>query len=179
MSEYQYYEFQATDRPLSEKEQAEVGSYSSRAEVTSNRAVFTYSYGDFQGDPKKILQKYFDAMLYLASWGTKRLAFRLPKNLVDTNALAAYCYQDLISKSASKNHVLLEISLHDEDGGGWVEGEGWLSSLASLRQDILLGDYRALYFAWLKAIGICADCEEDEDPLEPPVPPGLKSLTGF
>jgi len=56
MSEYQYYEFLAIDQPLSEKEQAEVGSYSSRAEVSPTRAVFTYNYGDFRGDPRKILQ---------------------------------------------------------------------------------------------------------------------------
>lgn len=68
MSEYQYYEFQAIDRPLSDKEQTEVDSYSSRAEVTPTRAVFTYSYGDFRGDPQKVLQKYFDAMLYMTSW---------------------------------------------------------------------------------------------------------------
>jgi hypothetical protein len=112
--------------------------------------VFTYSYGDFRGDPKKVLQKYFDAMLYLANWGTKRLAFRLPRALVDAKALAAYRYQDLISTAATKNQIFLDICFHDEEGGGWVEGEGWLSSLAMLRQDILLGDYRALYLAWLK-----------------------------
>jgi hypothetical protein len=33
MSEYQYYEFQAIDRALSEKEMAELRSYSTRAEL--------------------------------------------------------------------------------------------------------------------------------------------------
>ena len=75
MSEYQYYEFQAIDRPLSEKEQAEVGSYSSRAEVTPTRAVFTYNFSDFPGDPIKILQKYFDAILYLTNWETNNSSF--------------------------------------------------------------------------------------------------------
>jgi hypothetical protein len=177
MSEYQYYEFQAIDRPLSEKEQAEVGSYSSRAEVTSTRAVFTYSYGDFRGDPQKILQKYFDAMVYMANWGTKQLVFRLPRSLVDAKALTSYRYQDLISTSVRKNHIILDIGLHEEEGGGWVEGEGWLSSLAMLRRDILLGDYRALYLAWLKAISIYEEFEDDEDSLEPPVPAGLKKLS--
>jgi hypothetical protein len=177
MSEYQYYEFQAIDRPLSEKEQAEVGSLSSRAEVTSTRAVFTYSYGDFRSDPEKVLQKYFDAMLYLTSWGTKQLAFRLPRVLVDAKALAAYRYEDLISTLVAKNHIVLDICFHDEEGGSWVEGEGWLSSLAMLRRDILLGDYRALYLAWLKAISIEAELEEHEDQLEPPVPAGLKKLS--
>lgn len=176
MSEYQYYEFQAIDRPLNEKEQAEVGSYSSRAEVTSTHAVFTYSYGDFRGDPEKILQKYFDAMLYLTNWGTKQLVFRLPRSLVDAKALAAYCYPDLISTSVAKNHIILDICLREEEGG-WVDGEGWLTSFAMLRQDILLGDYRALYLAWIKAISLAEGREEHVDLLEPPVPVGLKKLS--
>jgi len=111
MSEYQYYEFHAIDRPLSEKEQAEVGSYSSRSEVTPTRAVFTYNYSDFRGDPLKILQKHFDAMLYLTNWGTKQLVFRLPRSLVDVKALAAYRYQDLISTSATKSHIVIDDDL--------------------------------------------------------------------
>jgi hypothetical protein len=177
MSEYQYYEFQAIDRPLSEKEQAEVGSYSSRSEVTPTRAVFTYNYSDFHGDPQKILQKYFDAMLYLTNWGSKQLALRLPRALVDAKALASYCYPELISTSVTKEHVILNIYFHEEEGGSWAEGEGWLSSLAMLRQDILLGDYRALYLAWLKAISIEEGGEEHEEWLEPPVPAGLKKLS--
>ncbi len=34
MSEYQYYEFQAVDRPLTEKEMGELRSYSTRARIT-------------------------------------------------------------------------------------------------------------------------------------------------
>ncbi|MGH7600495.1 MAG: hypothetical protein ACREOI_29420 [bacterium] len=162
---------------MSEKEQAEVGSFSSRAEITPTRAVFIYNYGDFPGDPQKILLKYFDVMLYLTNWGTKQLVFRLPRSLVDAKALASYCYQDLISTLVTKSHIILDFCLREEDGGGWVEGEGWLSSLAMLRRDILLGDYRALYLAWLKAISIYEEIEEYEDPLEPPVPAGLKKLS--
>lgn len=34
MSEYQYYEFQAIDRPLTEKETSELRSYSTGARIT-------------------------------------------------------------------------------------------------------------------------------------------------
>ncbi len=34
MSEYQYFEFQAIDRPLNKKEMAELRSYSTRARIT-------------------------------------------------------------------------------------------------------------------------------------------------
>jgi hypothetical protein len=59
-------------------------------------------------------------------------------------------------------------------GGGWIEGEGWLSSLVPLRHDLLQQDYRLLYLTWLKAIPLegIADFVR-----EPPVPAGLGQLS--
>lgn len=88
MSEYQYYESQAIDRPLTEAEQAAVSRLSSRVDLSAHRAVFTYSYGDFRGDPVELLAKCFDAMLYLASWGSHWLYFRLPRKIVTREMLA-------------------------------------------------------------------------------------------
>ncbi|MGH8055637.1 MAG: hypothetical protein ACREOH_00160, partial [Candidatus Entotheonellia bacterium] len=147
MSEYQYYEFQAIDWPLDEAEQAEISRLSRRVALTPRQAVFTYSYGDFPGNPVDVLAKYFDAMLYLANWGSKQLVFRFPRSLLDPETLAAYCFPDVISTSTAGNAVLLGIRFDEEDGGNWVEGEGWLSALVSLRQDILRGDFRVLYLA--------------------------------
>lgn len=177
MSEYQYYEFQAIDRPLTEKEHSYIASLSSRVVLTPNRAVFTYSFGDFRGDAKKVLQQYFDAMLYVANWGTKRLAFRLPRSVIDPEMIAPYCVEDMISARVTEEYILLDIRFEDEDWGDWIEGEGWLPSLALLRQDILRGDFRAIYLAWLKAISLEPEFEDDEDPLEPPVPAGLQNLS--
>ena len=53
MSEYQYYEFQAIDRPLTAKEQQEIKALSSRAQVTPTQATFLYHYGDFRGNAEK------------------------------------------------------------------------------------------------------------------------------
>jgi hypothetical protein len=61
MSEYQYYEFQAIDRPLTPEEQEAVSRLSSRVDPHPWRAVFTYSYSDFPADPEKILAQYYDA----------------------------------------------------------------------------------------------------------------------
>ena len=74
--------------------------------------------------------------------------------------------------------LILDISFPDEDGGHWFEGEARLSALAPLRDDILNGDYRALYLAWLLAAAANdgARSAHDEE-LEPPVPPGLKELS--
>ncbi len=89
---------------------------------------------------------------------------------------AEICVEDLIAVSEINNFVILEISINDEEGFGWIEGEGNLSSLIGLRQEILQGDYRLLYLAWLKAITYL---ELDEEELEPPVPPGLDKLQHF
>ena len=175
--EYQYYEFQALDRPLTEAEQSYVRSLSSRVEPTATQAVFTYSYGDFRGEPKRVLEKCFDMMLYMANWGTRQLMVRLPRSAVDLEALEPYCFADQISVSVTPKHAIVTIEIQDEEGMGWVEGEGWLTSLVPLRQALLAGDYRALYLAWLEAARLDQGYDE-ADLLEPPVPPNLKTLSG-
>ncbi|MEM8828092.1 MAG: hypothetical protein AAGE96_01885 [Cyanobacteria bacterium P01_G01_bin.19] len=180
MSEYQYYEFQTIDRPLNNKERKIIGQLSSRVELTATRAIFTYSYGDFRSTPQDILAKYFDAMYYIANWGTQQLMFRFPKSLIDIKQIQAYCIEDCISVSKIGNYVILDICYNLEDGFGWIEGGGELAEIIDLRNDILKQDYRLLYLAWLKAITL-QDIDRQE--YEPPVPPGLnklsRSLTSF
>jgi len=50
MSEYQYYEFQAIDRPLTKKEMEELRSYSTRARITPTSFVNDDSWGSFKGN---------------------------------------------------------------------------------------------------------------------------------
>ncbi|MEM9906494.1 MAG: hypothetical protein AAF921_15865 [Cyanobacteria bacterium P01_D01_bin.44] len=173
--EYQYYEFQAIDRPLTKAEQDYVQSLSSRVRPTATRAVFTYSYGDFRGEPLSVLEKCFDAMLYMANWGSYQLAFRFPKSAVNVPALKAYCVDNIIEVSTASKYVILNIEIDEEEGGGWIEEDNhWLSALIPLRQAILQGDYRVLYLAWLQAAAMSAYLEEDAQ--EPPVPPNLQRL---
>ena len=49
MSEYQYYEFLAVDRPLSEQEIRELREVSRRAEITPARFVNEYHFGNLRG----------------------------------------------------------------------------------------------------------------------------------
>jgi hypothetical protein len=79
-----------------------------------------------------------------------------------------------ISFSTVGEHVTLDISFPEEEGNDWIEGEGWLDALLPLRDDVLRGDYRALYLAWLKTLEV-----EDvlRSVIEPPVPAGLRELT--
>ncbi len=175
--EYQYYEFQALDRHLTKAEQDYVQSLSSRVRPTATRAVFTYSHADFPGRPLSVLEKCFDAMLYMANWGSYQLAFRFPKSAVNIQALESYCVQGVIEVSTTAKYVILNIEIHEEEGGGWIEeNNNWLSALLPLRQTILQGDYRVLYLAWLQAAAVSAYLEDDAQ--EPPVPPNLQKLNG-
>ncbi len=175
MSEYQYYEFQAIDRPLTEQEMRELRAYSTRATITPTRFVNHYEWGSFKGNPAVWMEKYFDAFLYLANWGTHELMFRLPRRVLDLAAAKQYCRGETASARGKGDVLILEFSSDDEEGGGWDDdGTGWLSSLIPLRADLASGDYRMLYLAWL----LCAQAGELDDEMpEPPVPPGLGALT--
>ncbi|MBN1428397.1 MAG: hypothetical protein JXB07_08430 [Anaerolineae bacterium] len=180
MSEYQYYEWQTIDRILTPDEQAAVNGLSSHIEVTSSRAVVTYSWSDFRHDPKQVLARYFDAHFYIANWGSLSLMFRFPQGLLDTAAIEPYCVEDCISLETVGAYQVLDLSFNEEEGGGWLEPGGELSSFVQLRNDIIEGDYRLLYLAWLKAAksGALYDYDDNvSDIQEPPVPPGLNKLT--
>ncbi len=175
MSEYQYYEFQTIDRLLSDEEQLEVNELSSHIDVTASRAVVTYNWGDFKHDPREVVARYFDAFLYTANWGTRRLIFRFPKSLLEPAKIEPYCVDGYVSLDAAGRYWLLEIGLEEE--GGWEEPYGELSDVIQLRNDILGGDYRALYLAWLLAAPEDVFEDESENEMEPPVPAGLQHLT--
>jgi len=67
VSEYQYYDFRAMDHALSEADRAELRSISTRAVITSTSFTNHYEWGDLKANPLKLLEKYFDAFLYLAN----------------------------------------------------------------------------------------------------------------
>lgn len=180
MSEYQYYEFRAVDTPLTESQKADVSKLSSRAYVTSHSASFVYNYRDFPGNTEKLMTSYFDAMLYMANWGSRQLVFRLPATLVDMKQLGLYCISEEIDRrrTPDKKHIILEFEFHDEDQAAWTEGEGWLDDLIELREELINGDLRILYLAWLKAAEKAFLMEDiDADTLEPPLPDGLNDLS--
>lgn len=83
MSEYQYYEFQAIDRPLDRAAQEALRSISSRARITATSFTNHYEWGDIKGDPRKFMEQWFDLHLYLANWSKRRLMMRLPKRFLN------------------------------------------------------------------------------------------------
>ena len=177
MSEYQYYEWQTIDRPLTASEQRAVDGLSSHMDtVTSTQAIVTYSWGDFKHDPRQVLLKYFDAFLYDSNFGTRQLMFRLPKNLVDVSSFQPYLFDDQITLEAHSKYYVLEMRIDEEsDYFEWVESESVLGQLTPLREQLLQGDMRMLYLAWLKVISRNEWEGMSEEP-EPPVPAGMKKL---
>lgn len=182
MSEYQYYEFLAIDRPLDDDEQAEVRSLSTRARITATSFVNEYHWGDFRGDPNLLMERYYDAHLYVANWGTHRVMFRLPCDLLDPDVVEGYCVGDQVSAWVTEEFVVLDFTIEDETGDFGYDAEALLSAIVGVRAELATGDLRPLYLAWLAAYGAW-ERDEDvfdrdaDDDLEPPVPPGLDRLT--
>lgn len=176
MSEYQYYGFQAIDRPLSEDDMRWLRSLSTRAQITPTSFVNVYHWGNFRGDPVKLMARCFDVFVYVTNWGYRRFMVRLPLGSFDAAGAKQYCHGDGVSLRKKKDCILLEFDCDDEPGEweDWDDGSGWMASLTPLRTDLLDGDWRCLYLAWLAAI------ETESLPsnaAEPPVPAGLKDLS--
>ena len=111
MSEYQYYEFQALDRRLTQTEQAAIAELSSRVHLTATSASFVYNYSDLPASPEKVLEQYFDAMLYISNWGSRRLMFRFPIELLQVDAIKPYCVPFATTVMTTDKYALLDISL--------------------------------------------------------------------
>jgi hypothetical protein len=174
MSEFQYYEFRALDRSLTPREMRELGAISTRAEITPTSFVNTYEWGDLKGDPNRFMEKYFDAFVYVANWGMREFMLRLPEKALDRRTIAAYCPGDNLDARWVNHFLILRFFCEGENGDDWDDGGRWMSSLITLRADVMRGDMRSLYLGWL----LCAQDEAfDEEELEPPVPPGLGKLT--
>jgi len=96
--------------------------------------------------------------------------FRFPKAVIDPQAIQPYCREDSMSLELDGNYYVLEFSQDDESGDDeCLEGEGILGQLLPIREQIMQGDYRALYLAWLKSVSL-EDYDYDELEVEPPIP---------
>jgi hypothetical protein len=174
VSEYQYYEFLAVDRPLSEAQRAQLRALSTRAEITATRFTNEYQWGDFRGDPRKMMEQYFDAHLYFANWGTRRLMLRVPRAALDTKTAEQYLYGDTAASfTVTGEHLIIDLYADREPDDYWEETPD-LGSMVGVRSELIAGDCRLLYLAWLFAV---QHDEVDDEATEPPVPAGLAELS--
>jgi hypothetical protein len=178
MSEFQYYEFAAIDKPLTTAQMAALRERSSRATITPNSFTNHYEWGNLKGDPLDWMWRYFDAHVYVANWCTCWLFLKLPKDVLDARTLHEFTTQDAFTVARAKEHVVLQWGLaesDDYDRFAMEDGSGWMARLTPLRDEMLRGDLRALYLGWLAGV---SRREVDDESLEPPPPPGLSRLSG-
>ena len=174
MSEYQYYEFQAIDRPLSEADRQALRDLSTRARITATSFTNSYEWGSFKGDAAKLMERWFDMHLYVANWGSRRLMIKLPTRLVERDRLDAFLGEvECVRLRIVGEHLILNIARDEMEFDGWDDGSGWLAALMPLRTALLSGDLRLFYLLWLTAV---EDEAIDADASEPM--PGIGPMTG-
>ena len=182
MSEYQYYEFAASDGPISDEGLRYARGCSSRANVSRVRWQNTYTFGDFHGSVDTLL-KYYDAHFYIANWGTVRLGLAFPKGAIPLEAIQPYLrggegYEETLTVKQIGNRCLVWWERNEEGGAGWTEGEGILDQLIGVREELMRGDYRALFLGWLADFNPDEWREpEDGAAVMPPIPAGLDHLS--
>ena len=185
MSEYQYFEFQAIDRPLGEADKEALRELSSRAQITSTKFTNEYHWGDFSGKPRELMERWFDLHLYHANWGTRRIMIRLPKRLIDHSRLDGFvCEVDEVELFESGENLIVDIQFNPESpehSFSDEEGDGQLDSLAPLRDDLLAGDLRLFYILWLTAVerGTFAAHKKEPLPGIGPLSPQLETFAEF
>jgi len=173
MSEHQVYEFLAIDRPLTDAQMRELRAISTRADISSTRFWNEYEWGNLKADPLQLMVDYFDLHVYFANWGAHRICLRVPAARLNLADLEPYFVAH--SPAMKKAGAFVVFDFHDLLEGPEDDGEGASSgAFTALRTELMQGDLRLPYLAWLMAVqqGELADDEE-----EPPVPPGLSSLT--
>jgi hypothetical protein len=177
MSEYQYYEFLAIDRPITEDEMAELRALSTRADITPVSFTNEYNWGDFKGDPDKLMQRYFDAHVYVANWMTALFMVRLPIEALTHETAKAVAVSYLLDIRPTKTHWIITWSLEESenyDRFGMEDGRGWMERLAPVRDELLGGDLRSLYIGWLAAV---TREMMDDNEIEPLAGNGMGNLT--
>jgi len=177
MSEYQYFEFAAIDRPLTDGEMAALRAVSTRAVITPSGFVNHYEWGGLKADPLDWMRRYFDAFVYLADWAHCRFALRLPRDMFGKAELKPFGVKQSLTIDASEDHWILDWSLDGSDNHDRFaedDGRGWMGRLVPLRDELIRGDQRSLYLGWLAG---AAKGEVPETTLEPTVPAGLSQLS--
>ncbi len=105
--------------------------------------------------------------------------FAFQKKLLDPRDIEPYLDGEFITLETRDNYHLLELKFNDDAGDSdleYVNSDQMLNSLTTLREQIIQGDYRALYVVWLLSITQMEDDPETDEILEPPVPQGLNKL---
>ena len=203
------YEFLTVDRPLDRKARAQVASLSSRAQPTQRRVSFIYHADgyDIPGGWEPLLRDHYDVM-YSESydWWTLALAFNADEKRQQEIAdyafegaddlgvgvsthderliVSIYCRLDpgaaVFHRSGYEEYHDFEEDEEEDEDNGYASDDALLSLLAEVRQQLIDGDYRALYAVW-EVYGYGDDEEkpgEDDEEAWPTPPVAPEQATG-
>ena len=186
------YEFLAIDKSLGKEARSAVSNLSRRVNPTGRRAHFSYHVDgyDIPGGWQNLMAKYYDVMYREEyGWWTLAIAFNAAPGQYD--ALLPYEFSGTddfgINMLINAQRIIIEIQCmveadfagpdydeyddEDEEGeeederGTFATDDELLNMLIQIRQQIIDGDYRALYAVW-------EEYGDDEDP--PPEPENQK-----
>lgn len=181
MSEYQYVEFRAVDRPLTDAELDFARRQSTRADISRWSLRNEYHYGDFRGDVKGLLRRGYDVFLHYANFGVRIAAFRLPAGFPFPKAVwQPYLSTAALTWEPDRTGDAGILSIRPDLESGDLE-DLWnphecIGGLAEVRNRLIAGDLRVLYALWLCAAAV--DQSMECDVIEPPVPGGLSECAG-
>jgi len=177
MSEYQYYEFLAIDRPLTADEMAALRAISTRARISTVSFTNEYHWGDLKASPEDLMKRFFDAHVYVTNWMTAIFMVRLPIEALPKETAKALAVPYTLDFKATPTHWIIAWHLEESknyDRFGMEDGRGWMARLAPVRDELLRGDIRSLYIGWMAALSREIT---DDDELEPIAVNGLGQLT--
>ena len=72
------------------------------------------------------MEKYFDAFLYVANWGTHWFMLRVPYRLINFDLAEKYCFGENATAYKKGENLIFEF-ISETDDSEWEEGEGWLT----------------------------------------------------
>jgi len=109
-----------------------------------------------------VLHEFFDGFLYWANWGSPELALRFPHGTLPVELIEGYDFDDFVTFTRHSDYDILDIHFGEMEGPDeWVDYE--LGSLISIRDELMEGDLRSLYIAWLASQPMIEDYDEDDE----------------
>ena len=189
------YELLAIDRPLDAEARAQVAKLSRRAEPTERHVSFNYNVEgyDIPGGWETLMRRYYDVMVSESyDWWTFAIAFDAPQE--QQEAIAQYAFNGVeelgVGVSTVDYRVIVAINccldmeaLYElstipgrRKRGADNTWAALLQLLSDIRQQLIAGDYRALYAVWEEyGYEDEEDKEEEEEVSVPPEPPAQES----
>jgi hypothetical protein len=106
--------------------------HSTRATITRPASSIIYEWGDFKGDEDAWMNRFFDAFLYTANWGTNILKLRVPSERLSLASARAFHAGDTVVARQKLGNTIITLTSNDE-AGDWDGDHPTLASMISIR----------------------------------------------